>query len=760
MIRSVGTGGVLTPHIMAGMSILGRPQRRIEGRAKVTGDTRYTADLGLQAAHARLVLSLHAHARIRAIDVDAARLMPGVLAVVTGQDLAGVTAAEQDLPLARDRVQYLGQPVAAVVARDVAAAADAAALIEVDYEPLPAVLDPVQAMRQGAAQVLAPEGAHTEEAQAHGGSASSEGTTEPLPPNVTSAPALRRGDVDSALASSQVVVEGRYSIPAVHQGFIEPHVAVARPESDGAFTIWTCTQGIFAARETTAVTLGIPSSHVRVVPMPVGGGFGGKICLLEPLVALLARKAGRAVQLELTRTEEFLMGRGAPGAEVEIKLGASADGTLNALRARMTFDNGAAAGFSAGIAGILLAGTYRVPNFEVVGYEVATNKTPAQAYRAPGAPQSYFALECALDELAERIGVDPIELRLRNASREGDPHPQEGDWPGIGLVECLERARQHPLYRAATAPGEGVGVAVGGWGGAREPAVAACRVEPDGTLTLQLGSVDISGSDTSLAMIAAETFGVSADRVRVETGDTRSAPYAGMAGGSKTVYSSGPAVEQAAAQARRQLLEIAAEEFEAAPEDLVIEAGTVRVSGVPGRSREVGAIASLAMQYASRHLPVHGIGRAAVTAQSPMFTVHLARVRVDAETGAYEVTGYAAIQDVGHALNPPEVVGQIHGGAVQGLGRALGEGFVYDDEGQLRTASFLDYRMPTIDQVPDIDVDLVEIPSPHGPFGAKGVGEPPAVPGPAVIANAIAAATGLRATSLPIEIPTGLPWAR
>jgi CO/xanthine dehydrogenase Mo-binding subunit len=276
-------------------------------------------------------------------------------------------------------------------------------------------------------------------------------------------------------------------------------------------------------------------------------------------------------------------------------------------------------------------------------------------------------------------------------------------------------------------------------------------VDSDGFLTLQLGSVDISGTNTTLAMIAAETFGIDLERVRVHSGDTASAPYAGMAGGSKIIYTVGPAVQQAAAEARRQLLEIAAEELEASPEDLVVRDGEVGVSGVPGRSISIGHLAGLANQFGGRYAPVQGIGRAAITQQSPQFTVHIARVRCDRETGGWNLTGYAAIQDVGRALNPPEVVGQVHGGAVQALGRVLGEEMRYDSQGQLRNATFVDYMLPSADQVPDIEVELVEVPSAVGPFGAKGVGEPPAVPGPAAVANAIAAATGVRVTELPVD---------
>jgi CO/xanthine dehydrogenase Mo-binding subunit len=553
------------------------------------------------------------------------------------------------------------------------------------------------------------------------------------------------------LAACTHVVRRRYHLPAVHQGFLEPHVAMAAWEDEARVTVWTPTQGQFLARRSIARTLGLRETDVRVEPMMVGGGFGGKVVLLEPLLTMLSRRVRRPVRLELTRTEEFLMGRGGPGCTIDLELGADNQGMLRALKAAVVFDDGAGPGGLGGLCASLLAGSYRIPDFDVLARDVATNKTPVAAYRAPGAPQAYFALESAVDELAERLGQDPIELRLRNAVRQGDPKTDGTPWPRIGFIECLEEARRHPLYTAPLGPGEAVGVAAGSWGGGREPAAAGCQVDADGMLTVLVGHQDISGTDTTMAMIAAETFGVSVDQVRIEKGDTRTAPYAGMAGGSKIVYTVGPAVLKAAADAKQQLLEIAAEELEAAVEDLEIRDGHVQVKGVPARSREIGALAQLGAQFGGKYPPGHGHGRNAVREQSPMFTVHLCRVAVDSETGEYRVTGYAAIQDVGRALNPPEVEGQVQGGVLQGVARALGEELTYDAEGQLRTASFVDYALPSIDQVPMIEVDLVEVPSPVGPYGAKGVGEPPAVPGPAALANAVARAAGVRPTILPID---------
>jgi CO/xanthine dehydrogenase Mo-binding subunit len=498
-----------------------------------------------------------------------------------------------------------------------------------------------------------------------------------------------------------------------------------------------------------AMSLGMSPAQVRVVSMPVGGGFGGKIVMLEPLVAHLARAVRRPVRLALTRNQEFLVGRPAPASEVAIELGATREGDLTGIRGEITFDNGANAGWHAGITCELLVSTYRIPNAHLVGREVATHKLPATSYRAPGAPQAYFALESCLDELARRLEMDPIELRLRNASREGDPRGDGTPWPRIGLAECLERARVHPAYTAARADGEGVGVAVGSWIGGYGPAAAACRLESDGTLSVHLGSVDISGSDTGFIALAAETMGVSPDAVRVLKGDTATAPAAPMSAGSAITYSVGPAVIRAVLEARRQILDIAAARLEVAAEDLEVSDGLVRVRGAAFRSV---TLAEVAAASARGHGPVYGVGRSAPTVPAPMFAVHVARTRVDEQTGGILVSRYAAIHDVGHALNRADVEGQVHGGIVQGLGRALGEEIVHDASGQPRTATFADYVLPTADLVPGIEVEIVEVPSEQGPRGARGVGEPPAVPVLAALGNAIRDATGRRLTSAPFQL--------
>jgi CO/xanthine dehydrogenase Mo-binding subunit len=738
-------------------TVLGKPLKRRDAEPKLRGDARYTDDLHLPGLlHARLVTSPYAHARILRIDCDAARRTPGVVAVFTGHDLLpeGPEPAERARHLlARDKIIYAGQPVTIVVAESPYVAADAAALVEVEYDELPAVVDPLAAMTPEA-PVIRPKELEGEWAEA-GMHATVSGGEEldvrRLPANVTNAVRFQRGDVMQGFASADVVIERTYRTPFVHQAYLEPHASVAVPRPDGGVTIYTTTQGQFYCRNVTATTLGLPHEMVTIIPMEVGGGFGGKTVLLEPLVAAVALRLGRLVKLVLTRTEEFLLATPAPAAIFELRAGARRDGTLTALRARVIFDSGAYPGAPVTIALLLLGGTYRWEHLDLLGYEVLTNKPGTGAYRAPGVPQATFALEQLIDELARAIGQDPLELRLRNAARTGDLQPNGVPWPPIGLVDVLERARQHPLWRSRQRrPNEGWGIAVGGWPGGIEPCAANIRLNHDGTFTVTLGAIDITGTHTVLAMIAAEVLEQPVERIRVKLLPTDGAPYAGMSGGSKITYTVGLAVQAAAEDAKRQLLEIAANELEAAPEDLELVDGAIRVRGMPDRQITLREIAHLSMVFGGKYAPVYGTGRSVVRQQSPGFNAQIAHVAVDPDTGEVEVLDLVAIQDVGRALNPALVEEQVHGGVGQGIGWALHEAMRWSENGQPLNPSFLDYDLPKASQLPPIAVELVEVPSPIGPFGAKGVGEPPVVPTAAAIANAIADAIGVHLSELPI----------
>jgi CO/xanthine dehydrogenase Mo-binding subunit len=744
-------------------SSIGRSVRRLDGGEKVTGLTRFAGDLQLpHMVHVRLVLSPHAHARIARIDGTKAAGRSGVLGVFAAADLGLAKVdptARSKSPLALDHALFVGHPVAAVVAETAAIAEDAAALVEVDYEPLPAAVDAVGSMRQDAPRVRAAAAAGGEaELAMHGAATGGERLREAVGPNVVSTQRFHRGDLARGFAEAAVVVERRFETPMVHQGYLEPRAVVAAADPLGGLTVWTATQALFFTRSEVCEALGLPEHRVRIVATPLGGGFGAKFVLLECLAGALALRLRRPVSVVMTRTEEFLSTTPAPPAVIDLKVGARRDGTLTALEGRAVFDAGAYAGAPLGIALLLLGSYYQVPNLDLRGYEVLTHKPGNGAYRAPGAVQGTFAIESVMDELARATGLDPVDLRLRNASRPGDPMVTGQPWPKMGLVECLERLRVERGRRApASAPGgangryrRGAAVAIGGWMGGVEPANAACRLDRDGTLSVLVGTVDMSGTNTALAQIAAEAFGLPVEDIRVVNGDSDSAPYAGASGGSKITYTVGLAVERAAREARRQLLAIAADRLEAAAEDLEIVDRAVRVRGVPGRAVALAELAKASMQFGAKYEPVFGRGGSATVVRSPAFAAHLSEVEVDTETGAVRVTRHLTVQDVGRAINPAAVEGQIQGGVVQGIGWALLERMPYDAEGQLLAATLMDYALPQSDQAPSIEAVLLEVPSEHGPFGAKGVGEPPVVGVPAAVANAVADATGRRFTALPI----------
>jgi CO/xanthine dehydrogenase Mo-binding subunit len=743
-------------------TIVGQSLPRVDAQEKLTGRAVFAADYDLRGLlHGRLVLSPHAHARIQRIPVDVAAAAPGVVAVLTAADLPfgeETPNARGRCLLARGEARFPGEPVAAVLAESEAAAADGAARLAaaIEYDPLPALIDPVAAGDRTAPLVQPGLAGRSAEGGLHA-SVSVQEEHDEAPGNVASQVKFSRGDVERGLRDSAVIARRTFRTAVVHQAYIEPHASVAQYDrATHRLTVWTATQGLFYTREQVADVLGLPESSVRIVPMPVGGGFGGKILLLEPIAGALAMVSGRPVRLVLTRAEEFQTATPAPQSILEVAIGAGRDGELRALQARLLFDAGALPGAPVTICAMLMGGAYRIPHLDLRGREVLTHKPPQGAYRAPGSVQAAFAIECLVDEVAEALGQDPLELRLRNASREGDPMPNGETWPRIGLHESLTAVRESRLWRERPGRGRtrggktGTGVAVGGWLGGLEAASACIRPNTDGTVHIVVGSVDISGTATTLAQIAAETLGVPMQQVRLVPEDSDGAPQSGMSGGSKITYTVGSAVQKAAADARRQILALAAKRLEAAEADLEIVDGTVRVRGVPSRAVAVADVIKMTSGFGAQHAPVFGVASEAITTRAPAFGAHVASVDVDADSGRVRVAGYAVAQDVGRAINPALVHGQIHGGVAQGIGWALLEQMVYDEGGTLTTGTFADYALPRSTDVPSVDVHLVEVPSARGPFGAKGVGEPPVVPVAAAIANAIADASGARIDVLPI----------
>ena len=723
------------------------------------GSTRYAADTAIPGlAHARLVLANEAHGLISAIDGDAARAVPGVIAVLTASDLPIVAKGKGRLyePLARQEVVYAGQPVAIVVAESEAIAEDAAQLVEVELEPLDAVLDLEAAVTPGApqARTVAPdEGEGSDIGDAHAAVAAGGLEGEDLSDNVLGTAQLANGDVDAAFADSAAVVRGRFTTPWMYQGYLEPQSATSWLEADGELVVRSSTQAPFGTRDALAKLFGLATEQVRVRSAPLGGAFGGKMMIIEPLVCGAVLATRRPVSLTLTRSEDLAASNPAGAEILEVELGADAEGNFTGIRSRTYVDRGATDDFGVeSIAAMLSAGPYRWRAHELTALGIATNRVTFGAYRAPTAPPAAFAVESLVDELAVQLGLDPLELRLRNVAGEGDASPAGQTFPVFGARECLERIRDHALWarRGDLPEGEGIGVSVGWWPGGYEPAAAVCRLDSDGKLTVITGAADMTGVETGFAAIAADAFGVEPDQVRVVNADTSSAPYAGTSGGSKVTYTVGRAVERAAIEARERLLEVAADELEISPLDLEIVNGAIQPLGVPAKAIRIDELAPKILSFGSRHMPVEGHGRSAQT-QAPQSAAHISHVRVDPDTGAVTVLRHVIAQDVGRALNPALVEGQMMGGAAQGIGWALLEQMAHDEYGQLVTGTFVDYALPSADFTPPIDAEIVEVPVPEGPFGAKGVGEAPVVGVPGAVANAIAAATGgARVRDLPM----------
>ena len=739
---------------------------RPDGPEKVTGRVQYVADIQPKGLlHAKLLRSPHAHAKILSIDVSAAKALPGVRAVLTAKDIPHLkkkAPTRAHAVLAIDRAVFMGQPVAAVAADELSIAEEALDLIRVEYQVLPASIDPLKAMLPGAPPVAdAGTEADTSEALAHSAVAIAKSEAPAKAVNISQQARLQRGDPAKGFAQSDHVLEKTYRVPMVHQGYLEAHAVLAEWDRNGLLTLWASTQGSFNTRSEVADVLGIPENRIRVIPVECGGGFGGKIrALCEPITAVLAQVTKRPVRYVMTRREELQAGMPAPQVIIKLKTGVKRDGTLMALDAETVIDSGAFSGAVLAVSAVFLGSMYKWPSFDVRGFEVLTHKPSVAAYRAPVAPQTIFAIESHMEQIARDLDLDSVEFRMRHLIQEGDPMVNGQPWQSNGAKQVLARIAEHPHWKSRkqwvagagkNGKRRGVGLALGGWLGGLQPTGATVRLNPDGTLAVLTGQVDIAGTNISLAQIAASAYGVDTDLVRITTGDTDVAPMTGLSAGSKTIYTVGAAVLQAAEDARRQTFEIAAAELEASIHDLELTDGKITVRGMPDKGITLATIGKKGNLYMSKTPPVLGKANPAFTQQAPGFAAQLARLEVDADTGEVTIQDFVIVQDVGRAINPLGVEGQMQGGAVQSLGIALTEGLMFDDSGRLTNPSLLDYRKLTAADLPNLETIIVEVPAPAGPFGARGVGEPPIIPAPAAIANAIQDATGARLTELPMS---------
>ncbi|MEE8555679.1 MAG: xanthine dehydrogenase family protein molybdopterin-binding subunit, partial [bacterium] len=696
--------------------------------------------------------SPHAHAKIVSMDTSKAEALPGVRALVTSADFPAGELSQnkrymRDRILASDRVLFKGHPIAAVAADDRWIAEEACGLIEIEYEVLKAVTNVVEAIKPDAPQVQ-PDA--TPVTLGNGGQDSPD---SPDSPNCINHTQHKRGDLDAGFAAADLVIERKFDTETVHQGYIEPHTATALTRSDGQITVWTSTQAPFWERAEIAGLLGVALSQVKVVPMEIGGGFGGKIAAyLEPVAALLSGKCGRPVKLGMSRADVFQASGPASSTASTVKIGVKKDGTITAARAHILYESGCFPSNWGMQGSMCVFGPYRVENVLIDAFDILTNTTKVNAYRAPSSPQAMFATESVMDEIAQELGMDPIELRLKNAVEEGDLRADGPKLPRIGLKETLEALRESDHYKspAPTGPNQARGVAAGFWFNAGLQSSATVGINMDGTASVVTGSVDIGGSRASMAIMAAEVLGLTAEEVRPSVADTDSIGHTDVTGGSRTTFATGYAVYEAAHDALKEMEKRVAKLWDVPEEEVVFEDGAFKSDK---NGHDPITVKQLAPKLAATGGPVMGHASVAPTGVGAAFGAHVVDIAVDRETGKVTILRYTAAQDVGCAIHPAYVEGQIQGGVTQGIGWALNEEYIRNADGEMENPGFLDYRMPTMLDVPNIETVLVEVPNPGHPFGVRGVGEVPIVPPMGALHNAIHRAVGVRMRSLPMSPP-------
>ena len=744
-------------------NVVGTRPIRHDGAEKVTGRARYSADINLPGMlFAKVLRSPHAHARIKNIDTSKAEAMSGVKAVITSAEMPqpnGILSIVGESAmvnpkflsnncLATDKALYKGHAIAAVAATSIHIAEQALELIEVDYEVLPFVTDLLDAMKDDA-PVLHERLANVTNPNIRPGGLRDEGDGTKST-NIANHFFFEQGDIEQGFKEADVIVEREFRTSSVHQGYIEPHSATADWGPDGNLTVWCSSQGHFNVRDQVASTLNIDVSNIKVIPMEIGGGFGGKtLVYLEPVVSLLSRKAGQPVKLSMSRSEVFQGSGPTSGSWMRCKLGVTKDGRITAVDASLAFEAGAFPGSPINPGCQCMTGPYNIANGRIEGFDVLLNKPKTAAYRAPGAPAAAFAMETVVDEVCKQIGMDPLEFRLLNAAKEGTRRLTGPLMGVVGNVETIQAAKDHAHWNAPLeGPNRGRGVASGYWFNATGPASATASVNSDGTVSLIEGSPDIGGSRVALAMQLAEVLGIAAEDVRPVVGDTDSVGYTSLTGGSSVAFKTGWASYEAAMDIKRQLIERAARIWDVDSSLVEYTDGVVSHTSDPELKF---TFKELAARLNATGGPISGRGNVSPTGVGGSFATHIVDVEVDPDTGKIDILRYTAVQDVGKAVHPSYVEGQIQGGAVQGIGWALNEEYVFNDSGSMDNPTFLDYRMPTSLDLPMIDTVLVEVANPGHPYGVRGVGEVPIVPPMAAIANAIYNAVGVRMEHLPMS---------
>jgi xanthine dehydrogenase molybdenum-binding subunit len=732
--------------------VIGTRPIRPDGLDKVLGRAVFGDDFRLpNMIHGSILRSPHAHARIKSIDTSAAEALPGVRAVVTSADFpaihealvsqgaAGFVNIDEVAAncMARDKVLYDGHAVAGVAADNPHIAEEAANLIRVEYELLTPVMDVRTAM--------APDAPVIHENLVPGA------FIRPMDEFLPNAGRMQmgRGDPAKGFAEADLVLEREFTTATIHQGYIESHISTVNWDENDRITIWTPTQGTYHVRDHLAHVLSVPMANVRVVPLEIGGGFGGKERIyLEPVAAMLSKKARRPVKIALRRDEVLRATGPSSGTYIKVKLGVKKDGTLVAGDLHLAYEAGAYAGGPIFLGAVASTSRYNIPNILINGYDVIVNKPTMRPYRAPGAAQAVFAVEQVIDELARELGMDLIDFRMKNLTQSGDLLAAGFPCPPIDTVAMLEAVRAHPHYTAPlTGKNRGRGLAYAMWFNLGEASSAKISVNPDGSVQVVTSSPDLSGTRMTFAMQAAEALGIDVGLVSASVGDTEATGFALPTVGSRTTYATGAVICEAAQEILKQMSARAALLWETDPQLITVDQGVFSNSENPRLSMSFGDLCAKLFETGGP-ITVH----MTKSPQSfiPGTTVHLVDVEVDPDTGKVDILRYTVFQDVGKAVHPDYVAGQMQGATAQGIGMALNEGYFYDAEGHLKNTSLLDYRMPTTLDIPMIETVILESPNPSHPFGVRGCGEHSIIPPSAAIANAIHDAVGVRIDSMPM----------
>ena len=734
--------------------VIGTRPIRHDGVDKVTGRAIYGADINIpQLIYGKILRSPHAHARIISINVDKLLSNPLIEAIVTYSDLPDMKAKHEnsslqylrDNVIASDKVLYRGQPVVAVASKNPHDAEEALNLIEVEYEVLKPVTTAYESLYEN------PTVIHKDL------NTNKNYPSITNPGNVASHTRHTLGNINVGFDESDVIVEKEFHTKTVHQGYIEPHNATAFWNKDGRITIWRSTQGPFEVRETMAKILNIDESLIKIIPLEIGGGFGGKFDPYgDPVAALLSKKSGKPVKIIMSRSEDFESTGPTPGSFIKVKIGANKQGVILAAEAFLAYEAGAFPGSPVDAGALCIFAAYDIPNIEINGYDVVVNKPKTAAYRAPGATNAAFATETIIDELAEKLHIDSIDIRIKNAAKEGTRRPDGPIHPKIGSLEVLKAMKEHHHFNTLMdKPNEGRGIAIGYWMNGGGPSSCTLQVNPDGTINLNEGSPDIGGTRTSIAMQVAEILELKPEDISPAIMDTDSIGYTSGTGGSSVTFKTGRAAYDAALDLKRKMMSRVARIWDVDITLVRYENGEF-IAGIDHASNPElhMTFRELSEQLAQTGGPITGSANTSGEGEGGAFAGCIVDVKVDSETGKVAITRFTIVQDVGKAIHPSYVEGQMQGGSAQGIGWALNEEYIINEQGHMVNSNLLDYRMPTSLDLPMIDTVIVEVPNPRHPYGVRGVGEVSIVMPPAAIANAIYQAIGIRLNSLPMNPQT------